>query len=110
MHISNGWPVNEGSLKKVNPFVNDLASPLQTIMGAYGVQTTINDSRLKNYLRSMYGNDAHYKPINLYRPAEPLKYSMNWVISGRTLDSMDKRLYSSDVCAYMGRILQELKR
>jgi len=110
MHISNGWPVNEGSLKKVNPFVNDLASPLQTIMGAYGVQTTINDSRLKNYLRSMYGNDMHYKPINLYRPTEPLKYSMNWVISGRTLDSMDKRLYSPDVCAYMGRILQELKR
>ena len=110
MHISNGWPVNEGSLKKVNPFVNDLASPIQTIMGAYGVQTTINDSRLKNYLRSMYGNDIHYKPINLYRPTEPLKYSMNWVISGRTLDSMDKRLYSPDVCAYMGRILQELKR
>jgi hypothetical protein len=110
MHISNGWPVNESLLKKVNPFVNDLASPLQTIMGAYGVQTTINDSRLKNYLRSMYGNDLHYKPINLYRPTEPLKYSMNWVISGRTLDSMDKRLYSPDVSAYMGRILQELKR
>jgi hypothetical protein len=109
MHISNG---NEGErlLKKVNPFVNDLAAPLKTLMGAYGVQTSINDSRLKNYLRTMYGNELHYKPINLYRPREPLKYSMNWVISRRTLDSMDKRLYSPDVCAYMSRIIQECRR
>ena len=109
MHISNG---NEGErlLKKINPFVNDLAAPLKTLMGAYGVQTTINDSRLKNYLRTMYGNELHYKPINLYRPREPLKYSMNWVISRHTLDSMDKRLYSPDVCAYMSRIIQECRR
>lgn len=109
MHISNG-PEGDVLLKKVNPFVNDLASPIQTLMGAYGVQTSINDSRLRNYLRNMYGNDLHYKPINLYRPKEPLKYSMNWAISGRTLDSMDKRLYSADVRAYMVRVLQELKR
>jgi hypothetical protein len=109
MHISNG-PEGDILLKKINPFVNDLAAPLQTLMGAYGVQTSINDSRLKNYLRSLYGNGLHYKPINLYRPKEPLKYSMNWVISGRTLDSMDKRLYSPDVRAYMVKILQELKR
>jgi hypothetical protein len=109
MHISNG-PEGDILLKKVNPFVNDLAAPLKTLMGAYGVQTSINDSRLKNYLLGMYGNDLHYKPINLYRPQEPLKYSMNWVISGRTLDSMDQRLYSDDVRAYMVKILQELKR
>jgi hypothetical protein len=109
MHISNGHQ-GEALMKKVNPFVNDLAGPLQTLMGAYGVQTSINDSRLKNYLRSLYGNERHYKPINLYRPREPLKYSMNWVISGRTLDSMDKRLYSPDVCAYMKRICEDLKR
>lgn len=109
MHISNG-PEGDILLKKVNPFVNDLASPLQTLMGAYGVQTSINDSRLKSYLRNLYGNELHYKPINLYRPKEPLKYSMNWVISRRTLDSMDKRLYSPDVRAYMVKIIQELKR
>lgn len=108
MHISNG-PEGDVLLKKVNPFVNDLASPLQTLMGAYGVQTSINDSRLKNYLQNMYGNGLHYKPINLYRPKEPLKYSMNWVISKRTLDSMDKRLYSADVRAYMVKILHEIK-
>lgn len=109
MHISNG-PEGDISLKKVNPFVNDLAAPLKTLMGAYGVQTSINDSRLKNYLSGLYRNNLHYKPINLYRPQEPLKYSMNWVISGRTLDSMDRRLYSDDVRAYMVKILQELKR
>jgi hypothetical protein len=109
MHISNG-PEGDVLLKKVNPFVNDLASPLQTLMGAYGVQTSINDSRLKNYLQNMYGNGLHYKPINLYRPKEPLKYSMNWVISKRTLDSMDKRLYSADVRAYMVKILHEIKQ
>lgn len=109
MHISNG-PEGDVLLTKVNPFVNDLASPLKTLMGAYGVQTSINDSRLKNYLQIMYGNGLHYKPINLYRPKEPLKYSMNWVISKRTLDSMDKRLYSADVRAYMVKILHEIKR
>ncbi|SEN39409.1 patatin-like phospholipase family protein [Niastella yeongjuensis] len=109
MHISNG-PEGDILLKKVNPFVNDLAAPLKSLMGAYGVQTSINDSRLKNYLSGLYHNNLHYKPINLYRPQEPLKYSMNWVISGRTLDSMDQRLYSSDVRAYMVKILQELKR
>lgn len=109
MHISNG-PEGDVLLKKVNPFVNDLAAPIQTLMGAYGVQTSINDSRLKNYLQNMYGNGLHYKPINLYRPKEPLKYSMNWVISKRTLDSMDKRLYSADVRAYMVKILHEIKK
>jgi hypothetical protein len=109
MHISNG-PEGDVLLKKVNPFVNDLAAPIKTLMGAYGVQTSINDSRLKNYLQNMYGNGLHYKPINLYRPKEPLKYSMNWVISKRTLDSMDQRLYSADVRAYMVKILHEIKR
>lgn len=109
MHISNG-PEGDILLKKVNPFVNDLAAPLKTLMGSYGVQTSINDSRLKSYLRNLYGNELHYKPVNLYRPREPLKYSMNWVISGRTLDSMDQRLYSPDVRAYMSRVLQEINR
>ena len=109
MHISNG-PEGEILMEKVNPFVNDLAAPLKTMMGSYGVQTTINDLRLKNYLRNLYGNELHYKPINLYRPREPLKYSMNWVISNRTLDSMDQRLYSPDVRTYISRVLQEIRR
>lgn len=109
LHITNGRG-GETLLKKVNPFVNDLAAPLKTLMGSYSVQTTINDSRLKNYLQSVYRNDSHYRPINLYRYNDPLTYSMNWVISRRTLDSMDARLHSREVLDYMGTVLKEMNR
>jgi predicted acylesterase/phospholipase RssA len=109
MHISNGRG-GELLLEKVNPFMNDLAAPLKTLMGSYNVQTSINDSRLKNYMANLYRNDRHYKPINLYRVNEPLTYSMNWVISKRTLDSMDVRIQSPEVQKYFGSVLEELKR
>lgn len=109
MHISNGRG-GETLLEKVNPFVNDLAAPLKTLAGSYNVQTSINDSRLKSYLRALYRNHQHYKPINLYRFREPLTYSMNWVISKRTLDSMDMRLQSAEVQEYIGNVLQEMRR
>ena len=92
IHITNG-PSGDMLVHKVNPFINDLAAPLTTLVGSFGIQTTVNDSRLKNYMRDFTGNDINYWDINLYRPSEPLKYSMNWVISKRTLDSMDNRLY-----------------
>lgn len=92
IHITNG-PSGDMLVHKVNPFINDLAAPLTTLVGSFGIQTTVNDSRLKNYMRDFTGNDINYWDINLYRPNEPLKYSMNWVISKRTLDSMDNRLY-----------------
>ncbi len=91
IHITNGFS-GDMLVHKVNPFVNDLAAPLKTLAGSYGIQTTVNDSRLKNYLRDFTGDDINYWDINLYRPHEPLKYSMNWVISKRTRDSMDNRL------------------
>ncbi len=97
-------------LKKSKPVCKRPGISIKNADGRYGVQISINDSRLKNYLQIMYGNGLHYKPINLYRPKEPLKYSMNWVISKRTLDSMDKRLYSADVRAYMVKILHEIKK
>jgi predicted acylesterase/phospholipase RssA len=109
IHINNGRS-GELLLEKVNPFVNDLAAPIKTLAGSYSVQTSINDSRLKNYLAALYRNDRHYKPINLYRTMEPLTYSMNWVISGRTLDSMDVRLRSAEVQQYFGSVLEEMRR
>lgn len=109
MHISNGRG-GERLLQKVNPFVNDLAAPIKTLMGSYNVQTSINDSRLKSYLSSVYRNERHYKPINLYRVNESLTYSMNWVISKRTLDSMDVRLQSAEVQRYLGSVLEEMRR
>jgi len=107
LHISNGRG-GEMLLKKVNPFVNDLASPIKTLMGSYSVQTTINDSRLKNYLQSVYRNDSHYKPINLYSYNDSVTYSMNWVISRRTLERMDGRLYSDEVKNYMAVLLRDM--
>jgi hypothetical protein len=109
IHINNGRN-GELLLEKVNPFVNDLAAPIKTLVGSYNVQTSINDSRLKNYLAALYRNERHYKPINLYRQMEPLTYSMNWVISGRTLDSMDARLHSPEVQKYFGSVLEEMRR
>ena len=89
LHISNG-PTGEAYVKKVNPFINDLAAPLKTLVGSYSVQTTINDSRLKNFITGVAPDG--YWDLNLYRPRETIKYPMNWVISRTTLDSMDQRL------------------
>ncbi len=89
LHISNG-PTGEAYVKKVNPFINDLAAPLKTLAGSYSVQTTINDSRLKNFITSI--DPDSYWDLNLYRMREPIRYPMNWVISRTTLDSMDQRL------------------
>jgi predicted acylesterase/phospholipase RssA len=91
LNIAND-PVGESLLSKVNPLVNDLAAPVKTLMGAYGSQTAVNDRRLENYMHNFYGNDTHYIKLNLYVPHDPMTFSMNWVISKRTLDSMDVRL------------------
>jgi len=89
LHISNG-PAGEAYVTKVNPFINDLAAPLKTLAGSYSVQTTINDSRLKNFITTI--DPDSYWDLNLYRNRESIKYPMNWVISRTTLDSMDQRL------------------
>ena len=93
LHISNG-PTGEAYVKKVNPFINDLAAPLQTLAGSYSVQTTINDSRLKNFITAIDPDSSW--DLNLYRTRESIKYPMNWVISRTTLDSMDHRLWTHE--------------
>ena len=93
LHISNG-PTGEAYIKKVNPFINDLAAPLKTLAGSYSVQTTINDSRLKNFITAI--DPQSYWDLNLYRSRESIKYPMNWVISRTTLDSMDRRLQTHE--------------
>jgi hypothetical protein len=96
LHMTNDpHPEGEPVLNKVNPLVNDMAAPLQTLAGAYGSQTSVNDSRLKNYMLQNFG-PGHYLPFNLYKKNDPMSFSMNWVISERTRDSMDTRLNHSD--------------
>ncbi len=91
VHISNS-PIHGRLLSKVNPFTNDLAAPIKTLVGAYGSQTAVNDRRLENFMKGWYGDDRHYITINLYRPNESIEYSMNWVISNYLLNAMNDRL------------------
>lgn len=104
LHISND-PIGNPLLEKVNPFVNDLAAPLKTLVGGYGSQTLVNDQRLRNYMRGFYGDEAHYIDINLYRYPEKIHYSMNWVISGYLLNAMQERLHGHEG---VGKVLQLL--
>ena len=109
LHIVNS-PVIQGSgnIHPIAPIKNDLLSPILTIVGAYDMQTTVNDGRLINFVKNMplaYSNSAHYIQISLYENAEewrhdPLNrrfgnepsYSMNWFISDTTLNRINKRI------------------
>lgn len=104
LHIVNS-PVDLDSsrITKVAPIKNDLMAPLLTIVGAYDMQTTVNDGRLINFIKDIntYENKDHadYTQISLYKDAtekqpnekEP-SYAMNWFMSDNTLRRIDNRL------------------
>ncbi|HSB92034.1 MAG TPA: hypothetical protein VLC28_02905, partial [Flavitalea sp.] len=113
LHILNS-PVTGGhtTIRAVAPIKNDLAAPLLTIVGAYDMQTTVNDGRLINFLKDINDyskNKADYIPISLYLDAEELKkdtlyagkteppYAMNWFMSDTTLNRIDNRLATHPV-------------
>ena len=104
LHITNS-PQGNIQLKPVTPFKNDLSSPLLTILGAYDMQTTVNDMRLKTFALdvnqrpdSVAINKAVYYPIHLY--SDPTEkgdisqgpFAMNWFISDSVRNGMDLRL------------------
>jgi len=105
LHITNS-PQGNSILNPVTPFKNDLASPLLTILGAYDMQTTVNDMRLRAFtgdvnLRpdSVPINKAMYYPIHLYNDPDERgdtlsrgPYAMNWFISDSVRNQMDRRL------------------
>ncbi|MEX6685855.1 patatin-like phospholipase family protein [Danxiaibacter flavus] len=109
LHIVNS-PIDADSsnIKPVAPIKNDLFSPLLTIAGAYDMQTTVNDERLKHFISDINtysANKADYHLISLYEDREewqkdPLHlrydkeppYAMNWFISDTTLNRINKRL------------------
>lgn len=90
IHITNS-SLQEPAVKKVHPVVNDLVAPVQTLLGAYGTQTVVNNLRLIRYLGNT-NKDTSYFPISLYREQDSLDYAMNWVISAGAITQMDKRL------------------
>ena len=113
LHILNSPVTGElTNIQPVAPIKNDLAAPLLTIIGAYDMQTTVNDGRLINFLKDINdysSNKADYIPISLYLDAEELKadttyfdkieppYAMNWFMSDTTLNRIDKRLQTHPV-------------
>ena len=106
LHIINS-PVDGRSavFSKVAPIKNDLLSPLYAIMGAYDMQTTVNDDRLIHFIDnidSFSGVPADHRQISLYklpremRPGEPAEpsYAMNWFMSDTTRQRIWHRLGS----------------
>lgn len=110
LHITNS-PVNLDStnIKSVAPIKNDLMAPILTIVGAYDMQTTVNDGRLINFIKDINNyssNKADYIQIPLYKDSSEWKldplydrfegkepsYAMNWFMSDTTLHRIDKRL------------------
>ncbi|WP_431213617.1 hypothetical protein ACQ86N_01500 [Puia sp. P3] len=108
LHILNSPVIADTTdFKPVPPIKNDLLSPVLTIVGAYDMQTTVNDGRLRNLLDDIKasGIPTDYIPLSLYKNAdewakdslytivkkEPA-YPMNWFISEKTRGRMNRRL------------------
>lgn len=108
LHITNS-PQGVADIQPVAPLQNDLMAPILTIVGAYNMQTTVNDNRLENFIKDINTGTvlqgANYYPIHLYKDiyekradrkrGDTLKevpYAMNWFISDTTLKRMDNRL------------------
>jgi hypothetical protein len=109
LHILNTDPKNVNK-DPLNSVTNDLMAPAKTMIGSWGKQTSINDERLKSYLSSIYGDNSHYKKIDLYdNPQSDFRYSMNWVISDKQLDKMNEALYCNEVFRKEKRRIAGLK-
>lgn len=94
VHSQNGG-TGEKLLKKIHPIWNDLGSPVLTMLGAFGTQTSVNDSRLKNYMQDMYRGNGQigYFSINLYtHKKSEEEYPMNWAISQYYIQKMNDKL------------------
>ncbi|MCX6313455.1 MAG: patatin-like phospholipase family protein [Sphingobacteriales bacterium] len=95
IHAENGYN-NFGSITKVNTVVNDLASPVLTLVGAFGTQTSVNDWRLEQYMRSLpeaLPAEPGYYHVNLYSDkSEHEEYPMNWAISDYYIQKMNRQL------------------
>ncbi len=97
LHIMNTDP-KKASTAPINSMTNDLLAPFKTMLGSYGKQTTINDQRLKSYLRSIYNDDIHYRKVDLYDdPQSSFRFSMNWVISDKQLKKMNEALLCNEM-------------
>ena len=56
-------------------------------------------------MENNFGPD-YYIPLNLYKHNDKMSFSMNWLISNRSLDNMKDRLEHSDS---INNLLQKMK-
>jgi hypothetical protein len=93
IHLSNTpYPgPHDKEATRIHPAVNDLATPLLTLAGSYNSQTSVNDARLINYLKELNKERNSYIVFNLYKKDSVESISMNWVISKRVRDIMNRR-------------------
>jgi len=121
IHISNS-PSGTTELKKISKLGNDLASPLKTLTGAYGMQTTINDKRLMQYLSDIgaVGDSLpNYFLVPLYREkldstdpyldkrtGKEFPYPMNWYISDTAFRRMKNQI---NHCAQLDALIANIK-
>ncbi len=105
LNITND-PVDKTDVGVVSPLVNDLLSPIKTLAGSYGSQTSVNDFRLKNYMQYAYHNDRHYSTLDLYKKDDSMSYPVSWVISRHIVDSIDKRIATYDK---IPMVIQQMK-
>jgi len=78
----------------MHPLVNDAAAPIITVLGTYGSQTDVNNSRLKKFLYSR-NPDTPFVDMNLFRRRDELDIPMNWVISDYSLRRMNQNLFDA---------------
>lgn len=116
LHITNSpASIDSADIKKVAPIRNDLFAPILTIVGAYDMQTTVNDGRLDNFIKDINTfsfNKADYTQISLYKePREKTdstteqSYAMNWFMSDTTLHRINNRLYQQPTLDSMIRAM-----
>lgn len=78
-------------LKPMHPLLNDAAAPIVTVLGTYGSQTDVNNSRLKGFMEE-FSPGVESIDINLYLEKDEEEFPMNWVISEYNINRMDDNL------------------
>jgi hypothetical protein len=91
LHITND-PATQSVLSNIHPLLNDLAAPLLTLTNAHARQTDFNNLRLKKYLQEINGDEESYQVINLYENGLADELPMNWKLSPKALERINKRL------------------
>jgi hypothetical protein len=109
IYLSN-TPMEVKEETPLHPLLNDAATPIMTVLGTYGTQTSVNNKRLENFMRRNVGVDTStFKVFNLYRKNDTTTYPMNWVISDYGLNNMNIRFNEVTKDSAFAEILREIK-